>query len=101
MPRLFTLCLIALVTACADTPETTMSPDIFARVGDVDITRKRVERAAAKLFPKKATGDLRLQALERLIDIEILLFAARQQNLEHDFQVKSKVAQKEQELILE
>jgi len=101
LPRLFTLCLIALVTACADTPELPTSPDILARVGDVDITRKRVERAAAKLFPKKATGDFQFQALERLIDIEILLFAARKQNLEHDFQVKSKVAQKEQELILE
>ncbi|MYI60395.1 MAG: hypothetical protein F4105_01770, partial [Gemmatimonadetes bacterium] len=39
--------------------------------------------------------------LERLIDIEVLLLAARQDGLENDFQVKSKVAQRQQELILD
>ena len=101
MPRLFALGLIALLAACTDTTEPPTSPDVLARVGDVDITRKRVERAAAKLFPKNASGDIQRQALERVIDIEILLFAARKQNLDNDFHVKSKIAQKEQELILE
>ena len=101
MPRLFTLCLIALLaTACDNTPQPRASPDVLARVGDVDINRKRVERAVAKLFPKNAPGNLQRQALERLIDIEILLFAARAQGLANDFQVESKIAAKEQELIL-
>lgn len=103
MPRPFTHCLIIalLATACDNTPQPPASPDILARVGDVDINRKRVERAVAKLFPKNAPGNLQRQALDRLIDIELLLFAARAQNLDNDFQVKSKIAQKEQELILD
>ncbi|MYC72383.1 MAG: hypothetical protein F4X17_16905, partial [Gemmatimonadetes bacterium] len=76
-------------------------PDVLARVGDVTIERDRVERAAERLFPKNAPGDLQRQALERLIDIEVLLLAARQDGLENDFQVKSKVAQRQQELILD
>jgi parvulin-like peptidyl-prolyl isomerase len=69
-------------------------------VGDVDITRKRVERASVKLFPQDTPAKVERQALERLIDIEVLLFAARNQGLENDFQVKSKIAQKKQELTL-
>ncbi len=89
-----------LLLACSS-PEPTPSPDVLARVGTVAIERGRVERAAARLFPKNAPGDLERQALERLIDIEILLLAARQAGLENDFQVTSKVAQRQQELILE
>ena len=100
MLRLFLLSLTALLPACA-TPEPPPNPDVLARVGDVAITRDRVERAASRLFPKNAPGDLQRQALERLIDIEILLLAARQEGLENDFQVTSKVAQREQELILD
>ena len=92
--------LVAPFLACA-APETPPDPDALARVGDVTITRARVERAAARLFPKNAPHDLQRQALERLIDIEVLLLAARQEGLEHDFQVRSKVAQREQELILD
>ena len=100
MPRLAILCTLA-VFACESAPAPPASPDILARVGsDVEISRKRVERAAAKLFPDSAQDDVQRRALERLIDIEILLFAARRQNLESDFHVKSKVAAKEQELIL-
>ena len=100
MLRLFLLSLTALLPACA-TPEPPPNPDVLARVGDVAITRDRVERAASRLFPKNAPSDLQRQALERLIDIEILLLAARQEGLENDFQVTSKVAQREQELILD
>ncbi len=100
MLRLFLSLLTALLSACTS-PEPPPSPDVLARVGDVTITRDRVERAASRLFPKNALGDLQRQALERLIDIEILLLAARQDGLENDFQVKSKVAQREQELILD
>ena len=100
MLRLFCLLLTALLPACTS-PEPPSSPDVVARVGDVTITRERVERAALRLFPKNARGDLQRQALERLIDLEVLLLAARQDGLENDFQVKSKVAQREQELILE
>jgi len=100
LSRLFPFCCILLLTACSNTPEPPTNPDVLARVGDVDITRKRVEQAADRLFPKGASGDVQRQALERLIDIEILLFAARKMNLENDFHVKSQIAQKEQELIL-
>ena len=93
---LFTVLLLACTS-----PEPPPSPDVLARVGDVTIERKRVERAAARLFPKNAPDDLQRQALERLIDIEVLLLAARQAGLENDFQVKSKVAQRQQELILD
>ena len=89
-----------LLPACT-APEPPPDPDVLARVGDVAITRPHVERAASRLFPKNAPGDLQRQALERLIDIEVLLLAARQDGLENDFQVKSKVAQREQELILD
>ena len=100
MLRLFLLLLTAIPFACTS-PEPPSNPDVLARVGDVNITRDRVDRAAARLFPKNAPGDLQRQALERLIDVEILLLAARQDGLENDFQVKSKVAQREQELILD
>ena len=99
MPRLFLSLLTAALPACTS-PEPPPNPDVLARVGDVSITRERVERAALRLFPKNAPSDLQRQALERLIDIEVLLLAARQEGLENDFQVKSKVAQREQELIL-
>ncbi len=99
MPRLFLSLLTAALPACTS-PEPPPNPDVLARVGDVSITRERVERAALRLFPKNAPRDLQRQALERLIDIEVLLLAARQEGLENDFQVTSKVAQREQELIL-
>ncbi|MYA24490.1 MAG: hypothetical protein F4Z30_17690 [Gemmatimonadetes bacterium] len=98
--RLFIFLLTAVLCACTS-PEPPPSPDVLARVGDVPITHDRVERAAARLFPKNAPGDLQRQALERLIDIEVLLLAARQDGLENDFQVKSKVAQRQQELTLD
>lgn len=100
MLRLFIFLLTAVLCACTS-PEPPPSPDVLARVGDVTIERERVERAAARLFPKNAPGDLQRQALERLIDIEVLLLAARQDGLENDFQVKSKVAQRQQELTLD
>ena len=100
MLRLFLSLLTALLSACTS-PEPPPNPDVLARVGDVTIRRARVERAASRLFPKNAPGDLQRQALERLIDVEVLLLAARQEGLENDFQVKSKVAQQEQELILD
>lgn len=100
MPHLFLPLLAALLPACT-APESPPNPDVLARVGDATITQARVERAAARLFPKNAPGDLQRQALERLIDIEVLLLAARREGLGHDFQVKSKVAQREQELILD
>ena len=100
MLRLFIFLLTAVLCACTS-PEPPPSPDVLARVGDVPITHDRVERAAARLFPKNAPGDLQRQALERLIDIEVLLLAARQDGLENDFQVKSKVAQRQQELTLD
>jgi len=100
LSRPFLLYLIALCIACGNSSQPPASPDILARVGDVDINRKRVERAKAKLFAKDAPGNVQRQALERLIDIEILLLAARNNGLENDFQVKSKIAQQEQELIL-
>ena len=99
MPRLFLSLLTAALPACTS-PEPPPNPDVLARVGDVSITREHVERAALRLFPKNAPSDLQRQALERLIDIEVLLLAARQEGLENDFQVTSKVAQREQELIL-
>ena len=100
MLRLSLSLLTAVLPACT-TPEPPPDPDVLARVGDVNITHDRVERAALRLFPKNAPGDLQRQALERLIDVEVLLLAARQDGLENDFQVKSKVAQREQELILD
>ena len=100
MLRLFLSLLTALLSACTS-PEPPSSPDVLARVGAITITRDRVERAAARLFPKNVPGNLQRQALERLIDVEVLLLAARQNGLENDFQVKSKVAQREQELILD
>ena len=100
MLRLFLSLLTAVSFACTS-PESPSNPDVLARVGDVTIARDRVERAAAQLFPKNAPSDLQRQALERLIDIEVLLLAARQDGLENDFQVKSKVAQRQQELILD
>ena len=100
MLHLFLSLLTAVLFACTS-PETPSNPDALARVGDVTITRDRVERAASRLFPKNAPSDLQRQALERLIDVEILLLAARQDGLENDFQVRSKVAQREQELILD
>ncbi len=89
-----------LLLACTD-PEPPPNPDVLARVGSVAIERDRVERAAGRLFPKNAPGDLQRQALERLVDMEVLLLAARQAGLENDFQVSSTVAQRQQELILE
>ncbi len=100
MLHLFFLLFSALFSACT-VPEPPPDPDVLARVGDVAITLDRVERAASRLFPKNAPDDLQRQALERLINIEILLLAARREGLENDFQVKSKVAQQEQELILD
>ena len=100
MLHLFFLLFSALFSACT-VPEPPPDPDVLARIGDVAITLDRVERAASRLFPKNAPDDLQRQALERLINIEILLLAARREGLENDFQVKSKVAQQEQELILD
>ena len=100
MLHLFLSLLTAVLLACTS-PETPSNPDALARVGDVTITRDRVERAASRLFPKNTPSDLQRQALERLIDVEVLLLAARQDGLENDFQVRSKVAQREQELILD
>ena len=100
MLHLFLSLLTAVLLACTS-PETPSNPDALARVGDVIITRDRVERAASRLFPKNTPSDLQRQALERLIDVEVLLLAARQDGLENDFQVRSKVAQREQELILD
>ena len=100
MLHLFLSLLTAVLLACTS-PEPPPNPAALARVGDVIITRDRVERAASRLFPKNTPSDLQRQALERLIDVEVLLLAARQDGLENDFQVRSKVAQREQELILD
>ena len=100
MPHLFLFAPTALLLACTS-PEPPSNPAVLARVGDVSITHDRVERAALRLFPKNALGDLQRQALEQLINVEVLLLAARQDGLDHDFYVKSQVAQREQELILD
>jgi parvulin-like peptidyl-prolyl isomerase len=45
--------------------------------------------------------DKERKALERLIDMEVLLLGARERGLENDFEVKNTLAQKEQELLLD
>jgi peptidyl-prolyl cis-trans isomerase C len=102
--RDFFLWSFALLAACSWAPEEQPAgPQVLARVGETDITADKLERALEALYPPGAAqpASKERQALERLIDMEVLLLAARDQGLEHDWQVENIVARKEQELLLE
>ena len=100
IPYLF---IAALALSCAQ-PETQSAPaNVVARVGETDITLDRLERAVETLYSgaKAQTPNKERKALERLVDIEVLLLGAHQRNLQSDFQVKNTVEVREQELMLE
>ena len=95
--------IAALALGCAQ-PEPQSAPaNVVARVGETDITLDRLERAVETLYSgaKAQTPNKELKALERLVDIEVLLLGAHQRNLQNDFQVKNTVEVREQELMLE
>lgn len=104
MQHLTSYAFIAALTLSCSQPETAVAPPhIVARVGETDITRERLERAVQTLYSgaKAQTPNKERKALERLVDIEVLLLSAHQRNLQNDFQVKSAVELREQELMLE
>ncbi len=95
--------IVALALSCAQ-PEPQSAPaNVVARVGETDITLDRLERAVETLYSgaKAQTPNKERKALERLVDIEVLLLGAHQRNLQNDFQVKNSVEVREQELMLE
>ena len=95
--------IAALALSCAQ-PEPQSTPaNVVARVGETDITLDRLERAVETLYSgaKAQTPNKERKALERLVDIEVLLLGAHQRNLQNDFQVKNTVEVREQELMLE
>ena len=95
--------IAALALSCAQ-PEPQSAPaNVVARVGETDITLDRLERAVNTLYSgaKAQTPNKERKALERLVDIEVLLLGAHQRNLQNDFQVKNTVEVREQELMLE
>ncbi len=96
-------CIAALAIGCAQQEKANAPSGIVARVGEAEITRERLDRAVQTLFSgaQEQTPDKERKALERLVDIEVLLLGAHQRNLQNDFQVKSAIAQREQELMLE
>ena len=93
----------ALAFSCAQQEPESAPPDVVARVGETTITRERLDRAVAALYSdnRANTLDKERKALDRLIEIEVMLMSARQKNLDNDFQVKSTLAEKEQGLVLE
>ena len=95
--------IAALTLSCSQPEPTVIPPHIVARVGETDITRERLDRAVQTLYSgiKAQTPNKERKALERLVDIEVLLLGAHQRNLQNDFQVKSAVELREQELMLE
>lgn len=97
------LCTAALAFSCAQQAPENVSPDIVARVGETTITRERLDKAVAALYSdnRADTPDKERKALDRLIEIEVMLMSARQKNLDSEFQVKSALAEKEQDLVLE
>lgn len=93
----------ALAFSCAQEEPESVSPDVVARIGETTITRERLDRAVKALYSgnRAQTPNKERKTLERLVDIEVLLMGARQRNLDNDFKVKSTIAQKEQDLVLE
>jgi len=101
--RFYLLFMAVLASGCASQDQQPPDADTVARVGETAITRQRLDRAVQTLFPgdRAQTPDKERKALERLIDLEVLLLGARERGLENDFEVKSTLAQKEQDLLLE
>ncbi len=96
--------LLPALAACDATPPAEpVDPQILAQVGDKDITVERLDRALKKLYPRgsKRPEEVERKVLQRLIDVELLIMAARDQGLDRHFQVETAVQQKEQELLLE
>ena len=100
MLRLFLLSFTVLLFACTS-PEPPSNPDVLARVGDINITRDRVDRAAARLFPKNAPATYSAKHSSDSSTSRFCCWPLAKMAWENDFQVKSKVAQREQELILD
>lgn len=95
--RLFVLLLLA---GCAAGSEKPADPQLLARVGDRELRVQRLDKALKTLYPEGAPAGAERQVLQRLIDTEVLVLAAKDQNLERDPRVDGLVSQKEQELLL-
>jgi len=95
--------LTLFLFACTSPQRQVVEPTTIAVVGNVEIDAERLKRAFQALYraPSEQTPENQRKALDRLIDIEILLLEARKRNLHNDIRVKNKVLQKEQELMLE
>jgi len=94
---------LLVLTACGSPPEKPADSGILARVGDVTITTRKLGRALKILYPPGSPRPEHVErkALQRLIDFELLIAAAEAKDLEHDWQVRNIVEQKEQELLLD
>jgi peptidyl-prolyl cis-trans isomerase C len=89
-----------LLAGCAAGPEKPADPQLLARVGEKEFAAQRLDKALKALYPDGAPEGAERQVLQRLIDTELLVLAAREQHLDRDPRVESMVRQKEQELLL-
>ncbi|MSR81731.1 MAG: hypothetical protein EXS58_02240 [Candidatus Latescibacteria bacterium] len=96
-PLLLSLLLLA---GCAAGSEKPADPQLLARVADKEFRVQRLDKALKTLYPEGASAEAERQVLQRLIDTELMVMAAVDQNMDHDPRVDGVVRQKEQELLL-
>jgi parvulin-like peptidyl-prolyl isomerase len=85
---------------CAAGPEKPADPQVLARVGEKEVTAPKLGKALKTLYPEQVPAGAERQVLQRLIDTELMVLAAADQNLEKDPRVEGLIRQKEQELLL-
>ncbi|MBI2503784.1 MAG: peptidyl-prolyl cis-trans isomerase [Candidatus Latescibacteria bacterium] len=100
MAAFYPLLSLLLLAGCAAGPEKPADPQLLARVGDKEFTAPKLDKALKALYPEGAPAGAERQVLQRLIDTELMVLAAMDQNLDRDPRVDGIVRQKEQELLL-
>ncbi len=96
----FRLLSLLLLAACAAGPDKAADPQLLARVGNKELTVQRLDKALKTLYPDGAPAGAERKVLQRLIDTELMVMAAVDQNLDRDPRVDGLVKEKEQELLL-
>ena len=95
--------LVSLLPGCRAPGEGRAGPQVLARVGDKELTVETLEKALDVLYPpdRARPNGVERDVLQRLIETELLVTAARARGLERDFEVQSEVALKERDLLFD
>ena len=105
LPRVFA-CIPVLATAllgCDSPLDEPVDNRVLARVGERELTVESVEEALETLYVEGVprADDVERRALQRLIETELFVIAARARGLQHDWRVTSRVDDHERQLLVE